>query len=125
MGRIAILGVGMFTPDETVYVCTVFQYMKKSNLNLAQWYILVSNTSVFGDSMLLFFSALLSSAFAYVDPACMGIADTDGDGVAGTHRKGIPRFNKTTIFSTFIHWRQHFLHFMLRFHMSPVQGRWD
>ena len=38
--------------------------------------------------MLLVFSALLSSAFAYVDPACIEIADTDGDGAAGPAPEG-------------------------------------
>ena len=38
--------------------------------------------------MLFLFSAFLSSAFAYVDPACMEIADTDGDGTAGPAPEG-------------------------------------
>lgn len=32
---------------------------------------------------MFWFVSLVSSAFAYVDPACMSVADTDGDGKAG------------------------------------------
>ena len=38
--------------------------------------------------MLLVLSMVLSNAFAYVDPACMATADTDGDGVAGPAPEG-------------------------------------
>ena len=39
-----------------------------------------------------------STADAYVDPACMEVADTDGDGVAGpAPEEATRKFNKTTI----------------------------
>ena len=38
--------------------------------------------------MLLILSVFLSSASAYVDPVCMEIADTDGDGTAGPAPEG-------------------------------------